>query len=46
MSDLTGDAPNTAVTNRDWLDVLALAWPMALKAIILHWGMPIKLEVM
>ena len=37
MTDMTPSGPGSAhVNERNWWDVLTLAWPMTLKAIILH----------
>ncbi len=36
MTELTSETPEIAVRGRNWKDVLGLAWPMTLKAIMLH----------
>lgn len=36
MTDPTPDTPAPDVSNRTWRDVFGLAWPMTIKAILLH----------
>ena len=36
MTELSADIPDFAVQRRNWKDVFGLAWPMTLKAIMLH----------